>query len=194
MVEWTSESPGGYTADISLLLEDEVLLRRKQEFQVLEKRALTCSGELRAVRAPEEGVPGQPIKIEADFQNTGEVEFEATLMLEVSRGGELLKIVEGQSLLLTVGDTGTLAADVDPEGDGDYLVEGRVVYAGKSVEISPVSVSVRSSTPSQGNVRAVSETEGRAELPIAPVASVVAGMALAALLIIVLERRRRATR
>ena len=142
--EWTGKDLGEYNANVRVLLDGELLSERSLGFEVMERGALTCMGEVVDVTAPAEANVSMPVKLEVGFKNTGVVAMEAKIKGDVIRNDKLVEVIEGDPVLIEVGNTATLTAYFTPKKPGEYLIDSDVVYEGKKAEISPITVSVKS--------------------------------------------------
>ena len=144
IAEWTGKDLGEYNANVRVLLNGDLLSQRDLKFKVLERGALTCMGEVVDVTAPAEANVSMPVKLEVGFKNTGVVAMEAKIKGDVIRNDKLVEVIEGDPVLIEVGNTATLTAYFTPKKPGEYLIDSDVVYEGKKAEISPITVSVKS--------------------------------------------------
>ena len=142
--EWTGNDLGDYKANVSVWLNGDLLSQKDLKFNVLERGALTCKGEVTDVKAPVEVDVSMPVKLKVEFKNTGVVALEAKIKGDVLLNNELVEVIEGDPVLIEVGNTGTLTAYFTPKKPGDYLIDGDVVYEGKKAEISQITVTVKS--------------------------------------------------
>lgn len=153
--EWIGKDIGEYGSNVKVTLNGELLSEKDLKFNVLERGALTCKGEIVDVKTPNEVSVGMPAKIEVGFKNTGSVALEAKIKGDVILNRELVEVIESEPVLIYVGETETLTAYLNPEKPGDYLIDGDVIYEGKKVEISQITISVKSAEASGMNLNII---------------------------------------
>jgi len=151
-VEWTGKEIGEYGSNVKVTLNGELLSERNLKFDVLERGALTCKGEVVEIKAPKVASVGIPAKIEVGFKNTGSIALEAKVKGDVILNRELVEVMESEPVLIEVGETETLTAYLNPEKPGDYLIDGDVIYEGKKAEMSQIAISVKSEEAGAMNI------------------------------------------
>ena len=154
-VEWTGKDVGEYGSNVKVTLNGGLLSERSFKFDVLERGALTCKGEIVDVKAPKEVSVDMPAKIEVGFKNTGSVALEAKVKGDVILNRELVEVMESEPVLIDVGKTETLTAYLNPEKPGDYLIDGDVIYEGKKAKMNRITISVKSAEASGMNMNLI---------------------------------------
>lgn len=142
-LEWTGGDVGDHTAKVNVLLDGDLLSEKALKFEVLERGALRCKGEIVDVKAPKVASVGMPAKIEVGFKNTGSIALQAKIKGDVILNRELVEVMESEPVLIDVGETETLTAYLNPEEPGDYLIDGDVIYEGKKAEMNQITISVK---------------------------------------------------
>jgi len=150
--EWIGEDVGEYGSNVKVTVNGELLSERGLKFDVLERGALRCKGEIVEIKVPNEVSVGMPAKIEVGFKNTGSIALEAKIKGDVIHNRELVEVMESEPVLIDVGKTATLTAYINPAEPGDYLVDGDVIYEGKKVEMNQITISVKSAEASGMNM------------------------------------------
>ncbi|MFQ5648232.1 MAG: hypothetical protein ACE5FW_03260, partial [Candidatus Aenigmatarchaeota archaeon] len=79
-------------------------------------------------------VAGNPVKIEAWFKNTGELNVLAKFKGEAKFSNTLVAVLESEELEAPVGQTTVLKTYFTPEEVGQYTVKGYILYDGKVTE------------------------------------------------------------
>jgi len=147
-IEWNTSGQivGDYVAEVKLFLGGELLSEKDLNFKILERGTLTAEGRILNVESPSEIEQNQVMKIEVIFENTGEIDIKAKLIGEVYSNGEIVDFIEGDEVLIKIGNNENLIAYFKPENPGNYVIKPKVVYEGKSVEVDPVLLNVKSSS------------------------------------------------
>jgi len=130
----TEDFPEGqYWANISFSVFDEIVDIRMITFDILEEGALTLLGELIQVTTSKQWAnPGDIVRIDAVFKNTGQKSAKAKFRGEVYLDDDLVDTLESDEMIIRVGDTVNLTTYYTPEIYGRYAVDGIVYYSGKS--------------------------------------------------------------
>lgn len=103
----------------------------EDEFKVLPPGGQAPDGLLRAIVHVPFGKAGQPVRLDAWFENTGNLTIRsAAFHGEVHRGDALLATVESQALVVEAGRHANLTAYWTPTKAGTYVVSGHVTYDG----------------------------------------------------------------
>lgn len=150
--EWDTigQTIGNYTANVKVYLDNNLLEEKNLNFKILERGTLTAEGKISNVNAPQETNLGQVAKIEVQFQNIGQIDVTAKITGEVYSGDRLIDTITGDDTLVKIGETKTLTSYFKPEDSGEYTIKANVVYEGKTLEMDPISISVKSSNPLTG--------------------------------------------
>jgi len=151
-LEWIGKEIGEYGSNVKVTLNGELLSERSLKFDVLERGALRCKGEIVEIKAPKEVSVGMPAKIEVRFKNTGSIALEAKVKGDVILNRKLIKVIESDPVLIEVGKTETLTAYLNPEKPGNYLIDGDVIYDGKKAEMNQITISVKAAEAGAMNI------------------------------------------
>lgn len=117
-------------------------------FKVVPPGALGKAGILRFIEHEPWVAAGEPVRLAAVFDNTGNVTIaRAGFTAEVYRGDRLVGVVESPSLVVLPGETQELAAFYEPQERGKHIIVGRVNYDGFETEPSESILNVQSSGP-----------------------------------------------
>ena len=114
--------------------EDDVM------FEVVPIGSLAKQGSLRSLTNASSIGTGEMLKIVGEFENTGQVNVAAKLVVEVYKGNSLVKVLESTKKSVRVGKAEKFEALFTPEKAGKYKLVGKVEYSGK--ETSKVESSV----------------------------------------------------
>ncbi|MHB1261912.1 MAG: COG1470 family protein [Thermoplasmatota archaeon] len=125
-------------ADGSFQVEDE--------FKVFGAGERAPDGILRAITHVPYGSVGKPLRLDAWFENVGNVTVNsAAFHGEVQRDGELLATLDSEGLVVPAGAHANLTAYWTPPSAGTYLVTGHVTYDGYKTLGSQSPLNVRAS-------------------------------------------------
>lgn len=119
---------GQYWADISVL---ECYSESTKTFDILEQGALKAEGKILGIVTKENISAGETIPIEVLFKNTGEKEVDARFKGSVSKDGNIVQILESEKERVDSSKTNEFDFYFTPEKEGNYIIKGRVHYAGK---------------------------------------------------------------
>jgi hypothetical protein len=107
------------------------------ELKVVERGTLGKSGLLRAILHAPRAQAGRPVEVTIRFENTGNVTIgDARFLGSVAQGDETRGVLETQSLVVRPGETVDFTAFFTPEGAGEHVLKGRVVYDGFQTPLS----------------------------------------------------------
>jgi uncharacterized membrane protein len=97
-VTWNTSNreSGNYDANVTVMLEDEIIAQTTLNFNLLPRGTLTRKGELLNLSYTGQPTPGSTIKILALFKNTGKIETNAKFMAEVYRDGSIVDVIESE--------------------------------------------------------------------------------------------------
>ena len=130
-----------YQAKLQVLVENVSVFEKVVEFNVFEKGTLTAS--LQVINASmSKPVVGKQTKIDIKVKNTGYIDYETKLKVEIYRGEDFVGVVQSDPLWLETGKIGELTAYFIFEEKGNYTLKPSVIYAGKIAVLSPISVKV----------------------------------------------------
>ncbi len=117
-------------------------------FKVVPPGALGKTGVLRFIEHEPWVKAGDPVRLAAVFDNTGNVSIaRAGFTAEIYRDDRLVGVVESPTLVVLPGETQELAAFYTPEERGKHIIVGRVNYDGFETEPSESILNVQSSGP-----------------------------------------------
>lgn len=126
-------------ADGSFQVEDE--------FKVVSPGERPPDGVLRAITHVPYGSVGKPLRLDAWFENTGNVTVSSAVFhAEVRRGDELQAALDSEALVVAAGAHANLTAYWTPPSAGTYLVAGHVTYDGYRTLESQSLLNVRMAT------------------------------------------------
>lgn len=135
---------GEYTGTVKIFLDGESLAEQALSFSVFERGTLSKMGVLQKVWNEPWVKEGDIVKIDAYFENTGELVVAGKFKGEVYFGGGLVEVVESEELEVPVGRTVVMSSYFKPEKQGLYVVRGHVVYGGKTTETKESFINVGS--------------------------------------------------
>lgn len=143
-LEWdtSGQTIGDYAANVKVILDGNTIEEKDVSFKILERGSLTAEGIIEEVVANNEVISGQTAKIEAKFQNTGEIDLVARISGEVYLDNNLVDVLEGDETLIKIGEAEKLTAYFKPTQNGAYLVKANVVYEGKKQELNDILINV----------------------------------------------------
>ncbi len=133
---------GDYSVLLTVNLDGEAVYTREAAFRVFERGTLTASLYLVKASLTEYLDVGKTGKFEVFVKNTGYIDYEAKLRIEVYRDGELLSMVQSDTVWLEKGDTVPLTAYLSFDERGEYVLKPVVVYAGKLAILNETTVRV----------------------------------------------------
>jgi hypothetical protein len=144
-LKWNTigQTVGDYVADVKVFLDENLISEKNLALKILERGTLTAQGKILNVNIPTEIDLGQIIKIEVQFQNTGEIDIRAKINGEIYSNNQLINVINGDETLIGIDKKETLVAYFKPESPGDYLIKGKVLYEGKSVNMDTISIKVK---------------------------------------------------
>jgi len=170
---------GEYAAKVRVFLGEEKLAENTLYFSLLERGTLSKKGVLQNIWNDPWVNIGDVVKIDAYFENQGELLVSGKFKGEVYRAGRLVEVVESEELEAPVGKTIVLSAYFRPEFPGQYVVKGSVIYGGKTTETKESYINV---SPQTGQLPA--------DYTLLAIAALVAVFAIAILLKAGLKRGR----
>lgn len=133
---------GEYEGLVRVFLDGEKLSEKTLSFGILERGTLSKMGILQKVWNNPWVNAGDVVKIDAYFENTGELLVVGKFKGEVYLGSRLIEIAESEELEVAVGKTVVMSSYFKPESQGRYLVKGYVVYGGKTSETKESYINV----------------------------------------------------
>ena len=135
----SSDVPEDYIANVTVSLEGRTIESKNVPFKILPFGSLTRQGNLTEIIVEKEPVIGTPLKIGAVFKNTGMIESLAKFSGEVYRDGDFIDTITSDELLVEINKEVMLISYFKPESAGDYLIIGKVTYAGKETPVKEVT-------------------------------------------------------
>jgi hypothetical protein len=148
--EWktTEETiPGDYTANVIVSLDGKILRSSDKTFKILPVGTYSRQGNLTDIRIEGEPTIGSLVKVNAYFENTGEIETAAKFSGEVYKDGNLIDTITSEELQVEKYKEAELVSYFKLESKGDYLIKGKVIYSGKETPVKEVSLKAGKSTP-----------------------------------------------
>jgi hypothetical protein len=131
---------GQYWADLSV---DECGASDVVTFDVLEKGALSSVGRLLQITSTPWINALETAKIDAVFINEGKKTVSARFQGTVSYAGQILSVLESESVSVSPQETVSLTTFFKPESQGRYVVEGKVYYDKKFTFSASTIINVR---------------------------------------------------
>lgn len=135
----SSDVPEDYIANVTVSLEGRTIESKNVLFKILPFGSLTRQGNLTEIIVEKEPVIGTPLRIGAVFKNTGMIESLAKFSGEVYRDGDFIDTITSDELLVEINKEVMLISYFKPESAGDYLIKGKVTYAGKETPVKEVT-------------------------------------------------------
>ena len=78
----------------------------------------------------------------ANFKNTGEKEVDAQFKGKITRGNEIIQLLESEIEKVPRGQTNDFNFYFTPEKSGEYIISGRVYYSSKKTFESSTEINV----------------------------------------------------
>jgi len=148
--EWktTEENiPGDYTANVIVSLDGKILRSSDETFKIFPVGTFSRQGNLTDIRIEGEPTIGSLVKVNAYFENTGEIETAAKFSGEVYKDGNLINTITSEELQVEKYKEAELVSYFKLESKGDYLIKGKVIYSGKETPVKEVSLKAGKSIP-----------------------------------------------
>jgi len=146
-IKWntTGKAPGEYIANITVFLGGKVIRSQNLSFQILPYGTLSRSGYM--TNLTYQGVPqkGNLIRIIAVFFNTGEIDTKAKFIGEVYIDGSLSEIIESEEVVVEKYKKKAITAYLEIKKDGEYVINGYILFEGKTTNITKISFTVGNS-------------------------------------------------
>ena len=133
---------GDYSVLLMVNLSGETVYSNQVAFSVFEKGTLTASLYLVKASLTKYLDVGKPGKFEVFIKNTGYIDYEAKLRVEIYRDGQFLNMVQSDPVWLEKGETVPLTAYLTFDEKGEYVLKPVVVYAGKLAILNETTVKV----------------------------------------------------
>jgi hypothetical protein len=140
--EWdtTGNAPAEYTAEVTVSLDGKVLMQKDVPFNILPLGELTRSGELKDIIIDNAAIVGKPLKVQATFENTGQIDTNVYFTGEVYLEGNLIQVMTSDTLLVKHGQQEVLTAYFTPEQDGDLNIKVQATFEGKKSNIQEINI------------------------------------------------------
>jgi len=139
---------GTYTAKMQFYDQNNKTIAelKSNKFAVFPPGTLALKGEMTALSSNKATyVPGENIKISAEFKNTGTIPTHAILITEIyGPENELIQINRTNETVVEKGETVLLNQFTTLEKPNDYTVSGHVEYGVKKTDTKKIAVTVRS--------------------------------------------------
>ncbi|NOQ38184.1 hypothetical protein GQ472_04820 [archaeon] len=136
-------STGQYWLNLSVFTFDRFAGSRMLTFDVVREGTLTVFGDLIQVTTSKIWAsPGDIVRIDGIFKNTGELPTDAKFKAEVHCNDRLVETIESDEILVDVGSTVNLTTYYTPEDEGRCVVEGAAYYSGKITYMKSTIVNV----------------------------------------------------
>ncbi|HEX9664311.1 MAG TPA: hypothetical protein VGA49_00665 [Patescibacteria group bacterium] len=139
----TNLGVGQYWAFIKVYRDGQVIMETKVPFDILEIGSLEKRGEFRELLFKRQVNVGEVQKFTGIFENLGATPVFAKLVLEISRGDQLVDVVEGDRIRVERGKTGNTVAYYTPSTAGVYSVRAHINYDNKTTDVKDAQMVVR---------------------------------------------------
>lgn len=133
---------GEYQAIVKVSLDGEELSEKILGFNIFERGTLSKIGVLQKIWNEPWVSAGEVVKIDAYFQNAGELLVTGKFKGEIRTGGRLVDVAESEELEVPVGKIVVMSSYFKPELPGQYVVKGYVIYGGKTTETKESFINV----------------------------------------------------
>ena len=136
-VSWDTrgQSFGDYTAEITVSLGGKVLQTTNKYFEILPLGTLSRSGQITEIYITGDQSINNPVKINADFINTGRINAQAKFFGEIYNKDKLIDTIQSEESIVPISGTKTFSGYFTPESSGNYVIKGKVVFGGKETDI-----------------------------------------------------------
>ena len=130
----------GVLAEFFVKGEHVGVLASQNKFSVFPPGTLKQAGEIvRIITNKQQYKPGEKIKVDVDFENTGDVPLSAVLYLNISKNGEFVDLVKGNEYAVPPKEKMNMMQVLDLKEKGDYDVEAYVEFGKKKSEVKKTS-------------------------------------------------------
>ena len=136
-VSWDTrgQSFGDYTAEITVSLGGKVLQTTNKYFEILPLGTLSRSGQITEIYITGDQSINNPVKINADFINTGRINAQGKFFGEIYNKDKLIDTIQSEESIVPISGTKTFSGYFTPESSGNYVIKGKVVFGGKETDI-----------------------------------------------------------
>ena len=151
-VEWNTngKEAGDYSAQVEVLLEDNVITTSESKFAILPQGTLSRVGEFIELKLDNQPRLGGLGSIAATFVNTGQIDTKAKFIGEVYRDGELTDVSESEEVLVQVGEQEILKTYLELGAPGEYHIKGYINYEGKKTSMKEITFAIASESTAEG--------------------------------------------
>ncbi|AIY90546.1 COG1470 family protein [Geoglobus acetivorans] len=145
-ISWDTSkiAEGTYTGRLRLLMDGKEILTEELKFNVFEKGTLTARMEILNISVEKVIQPGKMSKVELGVKNTGQIDTEVRMRIEIYNGSEFIDLSESDPLWLEKGQTGILTAYLKISEPGNYTLKPVLSYGGRIAKLSGITVEVTS--------------------------------------------------
>ncbi|MEE9323253.1 MAG: hypothetical protein V3U72_01785 [Candidatus Aenigmarchaeota archaeon] len=133
---------GEYKGNVKVFLDEEKLAEETLVFNLFERGTLSKRGFLQKIWNEPWVNVGDIVKIDAYFENSGELLVTGKFRGEIYTGDRLVDVVESEELEVPVGKTVVMSAYFRPALPGQYVVRGQVIFGGKTTETKESFINV----------------------------------------------------
>lgn len=161
---------GKYWGKVTAYINNDVLMERFLEFEVLERGSLRIQGKLLRVGLNKIWVEvDEIVEITAYFKNTGVLVAPAKFKGRVTLGDTVVDIIESEEVEVPVGQTAELTTYFKPTETGRHIIGGEVYFSKKVTHTKSSILNVGGNTVKETEketATAVPETGGGGVDPI----------------------------
>lgn len=135
---------GAYALKAIFYYKDEVVEELEfTSFNVYPEGSLQQDGELRSITTNKTSYSvGEKIKLDAVFENTGQVSVKGVLITEIYKNEELIDVIRGKEQIIDKGQKATFSEVITGEKPGQYTLSSYVEYGFKRTDTSAVRITV----------------------------------------------------
>jgi hypothetical protein len=136
-VSWDTrgQSLGDYTVEITVSLGGKVLQTTNKYFEILPLGTLSRTGQITEIYITGDRSINNPVKINADFINTGRINAQGKFFGEIYNKDKLIDTIQSEESIVPISGTKTFSGYFTPESSGNYVIKGKVVFGGKETDI-----------------------------------------------------------
>ncbi|MDP3970210.1 MAG: hypothetical protein Q8P90_00760 [bacterium] len=136
---------GSYVAKATFYSGDEEIKLESQMFNIYPPNTLAQKGEITYINVNKNNFEiGEPIKVDVDFINNGEIRVNGLLITEIYKDGTLLDIVRGEEIAVDAGEETVFSQILNYTEAGNYHISTYIEYANKKSNIEVVDIIVSS--------------------------------------------------
>ncbi|AEA47433.1 COG1470 family protein [Archaeoglobus veneficus] len=142
-VSWdTSGKPvGEYTAVFHLDVGRDKILAAEKKFNVYDRGTFTAKIDVIEAKTRSAIQPGMS-KIDATIRNSGLIDYEAKLKVEIFKGNDFLTVVESDPVWVKTGEKRTLTTYFNLDEPGTYILKPSIHFGGKVAILNDTTVTV----------------------------------------------------